>query len=58
MSGKDAVYAHEQQRKKDNMMLLLKKVEMIAELQRGMSITVARHLYGVNELMIYFIKKN
>lgn len=35
-------------------MLLLKKVEIMDELERGMSIIV-RHHYGVNEPMIYFI---
>jgi hypothetical protein len=36
-------------------MLLLKKVEMMDELERGMSTTVVRYHYGVNEPMIYFI---
>jgi len=40
------------------MMLLLKKVEMMDELEKGMSIIVVRHHYGINEPMIYFIKKN
>jgi hypothetical protein len=34
-------------------MLLLKKLEMTDEVERGMSIIVVRHHYGVNELMIY-----
>lgn len=37
------------------MMLLSKKVEMMDDLEWGMSIIVVRHHYGVNEPMIYFI---
>jgi hypothetical protein len=60
MSGKNGVCAHEHHKEKEtrNMMLLLKKVEMMDELERGMSIIVVRHHYGVNEPMIYFIQKN
>lgn len=36
-------------------MLLLKKVEMMDELQKGMGIIVVRRYYGINEPMIYFI---
>jgi len=39
-------------------MLLLKKVEMMDELERGTSIIAVRHHYGINEPMIYFIRKN
>jgi hypothetical protein len=34
------------------MMILLKKLEMMDELKRRMSITVVRHHYGVNKPML------
>jgi len=40
------------------MMLLLKKLEMMDELKRRISIIVVRHHYGVNKPMIYFIWKH